>query len=112
MHTTEELFYNQARLVGIYLCQKALRAPTRTIIGLGISQDSKEQFVHLMMNLLTHRHQVNDGNVVKDLALLLVDSDIDPALQPRSSDMWKWAQIKRDFGSSVKSSFQVVEVLV
>ena len=106
-----ELFYSHARLVGIYLSQKALRTPTRSIIGLGINEHSREQFIHLMMNLLTHRHLVGDGKVMEDLLSLLDNSDIDPMLHPRSYVMWQWAQMKQDFRPGMGTSSRVVEII-
>ena len=106
-----ELFYNHARLVAIYLSQKALRTPTRSILGLGISQDSRQHFIHLVMNLLTYRYRDGDDKVLEDLLSLLVDSDTDPMLHPRSYIMREWAQMKRIFGSSIQTSSRAVEVI-
>ena len=104
-----ELFYGHARLVGIYLSQKALRTPTRNLIGLGINEDSRKQFIHLMMNLLTHRHLVGDGKLMEDLLSLLVNSDTDPTIHPRTYIMWQWAQMKRNFRSSIGTFSRAVE---
>ena len=107
-----ELFYNHARLVCDFLSRKALRTPTRSITGLGISQDFRQKLIHLMMNLLTNRHQACDGKVIKDLSALMVDSDIDPTLHPRSYVMWEWAKMKQEFGSGIETSSRAVKNIV
>ena len=48
---------------------------------------------------------------MEDLLPLLVKSDMDPALHPRSYVMWEWAQIKRDLGSRIQTSSLAVEVI-
>ena len=106
-----ELFYNHARLIGIYICQRALATPTRSINGLGISQDSREHFLQMMMRLLTHRHLAGDEKMMRDLQSLLVESDTDPALHPRLYIMWKWAQVKRELESSVQNPSSAVEII-
>ena len=107
-----ELFYNHARLACNYLSRKALRTPTRSLTGLGISQDFRQKLIHLMINLLTNRHQACDGKVIKDLSALMVDSDIDPTLHPRSYVMWEWAKMKQEFGSGIETSSRAVENIV
>ena len=48
---------------------------------------------------------------MEDLLPLLVKSDMDPALHPRSYVMWEWAQIKWDLGSRIHFSSLTVEVI-
>ena len=48
---------------------------------------------------------------MEDLLPLLVNSDMDLALHPRSYVMWEWAQIKRDLGSRIQTSSLAVEVI-
>ena len=106
-----EVFYNHARLVGIYICQRALKTSTHSIRGLGISQDSREDFLHMMMRLLTNRHRTGDKKMIQDLECLLVKSDIDPALHPRLYIMWEWTKLKRELEFSVSTPSHAVEII-
>ena len=106
-----EVFYNHARLVGISICQRAQKTLTHGIRELGISHDSREQFLHMMMRLLTHRHRAGDEEMMEHLQPLLEKSDTDPALRPRLYVMWKWAQVKRELESNICIPFRAVEII-
>ena len=106
-----EAFYNHARLVGIYICQRAQKTSTHGIRKLGISQDSREQFLHMMMRLLTYRYRAFDEEMMDDLQALLEKSDIHPALHPRLYVMWDWAQVKRELESSISTPSLAVGII-